>query len=106
MEEDRLKLESHIEQCLDMKHFFVQDKNHMQWTCLEGKPNKKFLHLEDVKKNDPLISLKNKKGIECSQTDEILEILQDFYQELFSADELSPTELEITEFLNKIESLP
>ncbi len=83
MEEDRLKLESHIEQCLDMKHFFVQDKNHMQWTCLEGKPNKKFLHLEDVKKNDPLISLKNKKGIECSQTDEILEILQDFYQELF-----------------------
>ncbi len=59
-----------------------------------------------MKKNDPLISLKNKKGIECSQIDEILEILQDFYQELFSADELSPTELEITEFLNKIESLP
>ena len=30
MEEDRLKLESCIEQCLDMKHFFIQDKNCMQ----------------------------------------------------------------------------
>ncbi len=101
-----MQLESRIEQYLDMKRFFVQDEKQAQWICLEGKPNKKFLHLEDVRMNDPLSSLKNKKGIECTNMDEILEILQDFYQELYSADELSLIELEIKGFLNNITSLP
>ncbi len=83
---DRLQLEQRIEQCMDMHAFFLWD-DQAGWVCLEGKPNKKFLHLEDVKRNDPLDCLKTKDGIECHDMENILEILCDFYSNLYSSED-------------------
>ena len=61
LDPNRLQLEQRIEQCMDMHDFFFWDDQN-SWVCLEGKPNKNFLHLEDVKRNNPLDCLKTKDG--------------------------------------------
>ena len=53
--------------------------NDTDWVCIEGKPNKKFLHLEDTHISSPLQSLKKSDGLETENIDEVLEVLHDYY---------------------------
>ncbi len=87
-----------------MHAFFLRDDQ--KRVCFEGKPNKKFLHLEDVKRNNPLDCLKTKDGTECHDMESTLEILHDFYSNLYSSKDKQTSAVDIEAFLNKIESLP
>ena len=100
---DRLALQARIEQCKDRLPFLDESDD---WVCLEGKPNKKFLHLEDIKKPSMLHSLLDNQGNAMSQIDEVLRILHDFYKDLYLGEECGKSESEITAFLNGIPSIP
>ncbi len=73
---DRLLLEDRLEYCLDKRGFFEDGKD---WVCLEGKPCKPFLHLEDITKSHTIDVLYNSTGQVVSDTESILQILKDFY---------------------------
>ena len=96
----------HLEQYLERQKFFCVADQTTDWVCLEGKPCRTFLHLEDTKSQDPLCCLKDASGLEVKSTDGILKILHDFYKELYACSELSPPQKEIQDFLNGITSLP
>ncbi len=82
--------------------FFLWD-DQKSWVCFEGKPNKKFLHLKDVKRNNPLNCLKTKDRTECHDTESILEILHDFYSNLYSSKDIQASAVDIEAFWNKID---
>ncbi len=100
---DRLLLEDRLEYCLHKRGFFEDGTD---WVCLEGKPCKAFLHLEDIKKSQTIDGLYNSMGQVVSDTESILQILNDFYMELYLAEVLSPTKLEIQSFLENTPSIP
>ncbi len=62
---------------------------------MEGKPFKKFLHLEDVHTTSPLVGLKDSSGNLVKDTEGILNILCKFYWDLYSEVELSPSKSQI-----------
>ncbi len=103
---DRKLIEACLEQCVERHKFFCEADYTADWVCLEGKPYKSFLHLEDTKIQDPLCCLKDSNGVEVQTMDGILKILQEFYSELYACNELSLSEKEIEDFLNGIISLP
>ncbi len=74
--------------------------------CLEGKPYKKFLHLEDQKIQDPLSCLKDSNGTEVNSTDSILNIFYNFYKDLYACKMLSPSQKDMEKFLRETSSLP
>ena len=100
---DRLLLEDRLEYCLNKRGFFEDSED---WVCLEGKPCKSFLHLEDIKKSQTIDMLYNSTGQVVSDTESILQVLKDFYTDLYSAEVLSPTKPEIQSFLDNIPSIP
>ncbi len=51
----------------------------VSWVSIEGKPYKKFLHLEDICLENKLHILLNAKGEEQSDVGSVLSILKDFY---------------------------
>ncbi len=81
LEKDHKATQDRIVQCKERLPFLQDD---VEWVCIEGKPFKKFLHLEDVKTSLPLISLKSDQGVETSDIDGILNILHNFYQDLYA----------------------
>ena len=106
LEFDRKLMEAHLEQCVERLKFFCKADYTANRICLEGKPCKSFLHLEDTKIQDPLYCLKDSNCVEVQSTDGMLKILQEFYSELYACNELSSSEKEIKDFLNGITSLP
>ncbi len=76
LDQDRLLLESRLEYCQDSLHFSNEDQDWVSW---EGKPYKNFLHLEDNINVNPLQTLFDKNGEEVSGTENVLEVLHDFY---------------------------
>ncbi len=106
LDKDHKLIEMCLEHCLDKCKFFLEAENKNDWVCIEGKPNKKFLHLEDTKLLDSMLCLKDKEGREIKSTEGILKILFEFYQDLYLMNELSPSSSEMVGFLTKIPSLP
>ncbi len=57
-----------------------------KWLFQEGKPNKQFLHLEDLKLSKKEIDgLQLDQGRTVTDTNAILDVIHNFYQELYSA---------------------
>ena len=103
LELDRLAVEQCLENCHDSLHFSSENTD---WIIWEGKPNKHFLHIEDLKRTQHLSSLLDKSGHEMMNIDEILQILYEFYSELYSQDKDQNSLEEIQSFLSLITSLP
>ncbi len=71
----------------------------------EGKPNKHFLHIEDIRKSNRLNSLIDKSGEEVKNIDGIPQVF-DFYSDLYRQDPDQKSLEEIQTFLSSITSLP
>ncbi len=106
LDKDLKLIEMHLDHCLDRHKFFLEAENKTDWVCIEGKPNKKCLYLEDTKPLDNMSCLKDKEGVEVRSTEGILKILFEFYHELYLVNDLAPTESEMEDFLKNIPSLP
>ena len=96
-------LQDQIDHYSDLLAF---DQGEKDWVCFEGKPYKKFLHLEDVKMHTHIASLWDRDGKEVSKVDEILDVLHNFYQTLYCAADSQKSLEEIKAFLSMITSLP
>ncbi len=96
-------LQDQIDHYSDLLAF---DQGEKDWVCFEGKPYKKFLHLEDVKTHTCIASLWDRDGKEVSKVDEILDVLHNFYQTLYCAADSQKSLEEIKSFLSMITSLP
>ncbi len=83
---------------------FLSDS--VSWVSIEGKPYKKFLHLEDIHLENKLHVLLNAEGEEKSDVGSVLSILRDFYSDLYAMDSYGKTKNEIKTFLDKIPSIP
>ncbi len=103
LEKDRIHIEARLEQCCDSIPF-LQEK--MSWVVIEGKPYKKFLHLEDTILENKLHTLLNKNGEETSEISEVLTILHDFYSDLYSEPTDQCNKEDMLDFLEKTKSLP
>ncbi len=99
MEADRSLLEDRLDHCHDNLHFSLEDRD---WVTWEGKPYKKFLHLEDIKMLSKLSSLYDDKGGVVKSIDSILQILYVFYSELYGMKVDQKSETEIRAFLSGI----
>ncbi len=53
-----------------------------------------------------MTSLKDQNGVEVKSTEGLLQILYDFYKDLYAINELSPSQKEMEDFLKNIISLP
>ena len=104
LESDHLRLEELIFQAQD-RSFFADDNN-PDWVCLEGKPFKQFLHLEDTKSYNVIEKLKNRNKDVYTDTDSILNILYDFYSDLYVEQTEALLQDQIQEMLNGIPSIP
>ncbi len=69
LEANRRLLEDRLDHYHDNLHFSLKDGD---WVAWEGKPYKKFLHLEDIKTFSKLSSLYDDKGDEVKSVDGIL----------------------------------
>ena len=105
LEQGRIRLQERLDQAKDQNRFFFSDSDR-DWVCIEGKPYKSFLHLEDIKRSVTLESLYKSDGSETKENDEILEILHDLYKNLYAHSESSPSQDEINEFLSSTPSIP
>ena len=104
LNEDRLLLETRIEQIQDHAWFDCKDAQELTWIMQEGKMVPGFLHLEDVKLLSGLESLLV-KGKSTSNLDSILSEIFDFYLDLYSNQD-TVSDATIADFLNSIPSLP
>ena len=104
LETDRLQLEELLQQAHDQSHFEMTDN--LDWVCLEGKPYKAFLHLEDTYHKIGINSLWDTKGVVTSDTDAILDILHEFYSNLYSGKQDVLTLEDIQKILDNIPSIP
>ena len=84
--------------------YFVLDNS--DWVAFEGKPVKKFLHLEDVKQQNPLQMLLDSHGCETTSIDKVIDVLHDYYADLYTSKEVTHTRAEIDCLLLGITSLP
>ncbi len=92
MEADRKLIEDRLDHCCDSLYFSFEDGD---WVAWEGKPYKNFLHLEDIKMFSKLHSLYDENGGEVKSVDGILQILHEFYSELYSKKDTQKSEIEI-----------
>ena len=104
LENDWLRLQDLIQQNKD-RAFFLRDET-SDWAHIEGKQNKQFLHLEDLMQQNNDIKLLVWAGREHHDVDSILQILRDFYSDLYSEDKLTATKNEIETFLDSLQLLP
>ena len=104
MEEDRLYIQTKIEQNHDQMEFFGYETEDFWWILHEGKMVKSFLHLEDMKNNCSISQLWN--GSEYVYgSEKILPTLYEFYSHLYDCTD-TKSELEIEAFLLKLDGLP
>ena len=52
LDKDQKLMEMCFDHCLDKHKFLLETENKNDWVCIEGKLNKKCLHLEDTKPLD------------------------------------------------------
>ena len=100
---DHIKIETIIDHCKDHMYFALDDSD---WAAFEGKPFKKFLHLEDVKHQNPLQMLLDSHGCETTSIDEVIDVLHDYYADLYVSKEMTCTRAEIDCLLSGITLLP
>ncbi len=103
LEQDWLDLQDCLEQTKDRRHFYSKGND---WLCLEEKPFKKFLHLEDVCNNSKIEALFDQNGHLIKDTEGILNIIYDFYAELYKAEVGAHNDEQVKNFLASIRSLP
>ncbi len=102
MDLDHLKVEARLSQCCDRMQCLSDSTS---WVSIEGKPFKKFLHLEDICSENKLHTLLDKEGNERSDVDSVLSILKDFYTDLYAAQVGERSQVDIQKFLNEIPSI-